>query len=220
MERYRKGVEAKKWYVDQRLEKTLAALKKNGFQVFSVPTKQDALEKILELIPTDALVGIPGTMTIREIGLIEALVARGNHVAQHWPAQTSEESLAMMKQELNSDVFVTSVNAITYDGKLVDEGQTGNRVAAMVFGPSKVIVVAGFNKIVRDVEDGIQRIKKVAAPMNAKRMGRKTPCVLTLECKEVGCKLPERVCRMTTIIKAKPGSTDFTIILVGETLGF
>ena len=211
--------EAKKWYIDQKISRTLAALEKNGFQTFFAPLGKDALEKVLTLIPPRAKVGIGGSVTVREIGLIEALSARGNPVFHHWQKGiSSEEITTIMKQELNSDVFITSSNAVTEDGKLVNTDQTGNRVASMIFGPQKVIVIAGINKIVRDVTEGIQRIKNVATPMNSKRLGQKTPCATIGTCTE--CDAPDKSCRVTTIIEKKPIKTDIIVILVGEELGF
>jgi hypothetical protein len=211
--------EAKKWYIDQKISRALAALEKNGFQTFFASSGKAALEKVLTLIPPEAKVGIGGSVTIREIGLIDALLARGNQVFHHWQKGiSSEEVTAIMKQELNSDIFIASSNAVTEDGKLVNADQTGNRVASMIFGPQKVIVIAGINKIVRDVAEGIQRIKNVATPMNSKRLGQKTSCAMTGKCTE--CDAPDKPCRVTTIIEKKPIKTDITVILVGEELGF
>lgn len=213
--------EAKKWYVDQRIRKTLDSLEKNGFQTFFASTGRDALNKVLDLIPSDAKVGIGGSVTVRQIGLVDALVKRGNPVAHHWKRFTSEEErLSTLRQELNSDVFVASSNAVTEDGKLINADGTGNRVAAMIFGPQKVILVVGMNKIVKDVAEGIRRIRDVAAPMNAKRLGRKTPCSLSGECNEDECNTSERVCHVTIIVERRPSKTDVAVILVGEELGY
>lgn len=209
---------AKSWYLSVKVQKTLEALRKNGFQTLFAPTKDDALKKALAIIPPDAKVGIGGSVTIREIGLADALVERGNPVLQHWDKKPEADTRALMIMELNSDIFLTSSNAITEDGKLINIDSAGNRVGAMVFGPEKVLIIAGTNKIVRDVEEGISRVKNVAAPMNAKRLNRKTPCALTGVCRE--CDTPERICSVTTTMERKPTRTDVTIMLVGEELGF
>ena len=209
--------EVKKWYEDQKVQRTLAALGRNGFQTFFVPTRSEALDKVLSLIPSDARVGIGGSSTIREINLLEALAARGNTVFQHWSQPEKDVKTTMMKQ-LNSDVFVASSNAVTEDGKLVNIDKAGNRVAAMIFGPQKVIVVVGINKIVGNIEEGIRRAKNVAAPMNARRRGDKAPCATTGVCTD--CEAPDRLCRVTTIMEKKPSRTDISVILVGEQLGF
>jgi len=209
--------EAETWYKNQRIQRTLAALEKNGFQTFFARTRGEALEKVLSLIPSNAKVGIGGSVTLREINLIDALTARGNVMFQHW--QQPEENVAtVMREQLNSDVFLASSNAVTEDGKLVNIDKAGNRVAAMIFGPQKVVLVVGVNKIVRDVDEGIQRARNVAAPMNARRREDKTPCATTGVCTD--CDAPDRVCHVVTIMEKKPSRSDITVILVGEELGF
>ncbi|MCX8192155.1 MAG: lactate utilization protein, partial [Nitrososphaerales archaeon] len=161
--------EAKVWYNEKIVETTLKNLTKNGFNVLYVPKKEDALKKILEMVPMDAKVGVGGSLTIREMGLIEALKNRGNIVLDTWqPNLPKKDELEMRRNHLTSDVFISSTNALTIDGKLVNIDGVGNRVAAMIFGPKKVIVVAGINKIVKDVNEGIKRIRDLAAPLNAK----------------------------------------------------
>jgi len=210
--------EGKRWNKDQRIQRTLAALKKNGFQTFFASTRRDAREKALSLIPSNAIVGVGGSVTIREINLIDSLTTRGNTVVQHWSPPSGEDSVTTMRKEIGSDIFLASSNAVTEDGKLINTDGTGNRVAAMTFGPRKVIVIAGINKIVKDAAEGIQRVKNVAAPMNARRLNIKTPCTVTGVCTD--CDSPDRICRVTTIIEKKPNETDVTVILVGEELGF
>lgn len=209
--------EAKTWFTDQKIQRTLAALKKNGFQTFFMLTRGEALDKALSLIPPKAEVGIGGSVTLREIGLIDALTARGNTVFQHW-LQPEEKVPTIMRKQLNSDVFLASSNAVTEDGKLINIDKAGNRVAAMIFGPQKVILVIGINKIVKDLGEGILRARNVAAPMNARRRGDKAPCATTGICTD--CEAPDRLCRVMTIMEKKPSRTDLTVILVGEELGF
>jgi len=209
--------EVKTWYTSQRIKRTLAALERNGFQTFFASTRGEALERVLSLIPSNAKVGIGGSVTLREINLIEALTARGNTVFQHWQ-QPEENVVTIMREQLSSDVFLASSNAVTEDGKLVNIDKAGNRVAAMIFGPQKVILVVGTNKIVKDVDEGIKRARNVAAPMNARRRGDKTPCVITGVCTD--CDAQDRVCSVITIMEKKPSRSDVSVILVGEELGF
>ena len=209
--------ELKIGFNDERIHQTLTALEKNGFQTFFVSNKDEALDKVLSLIPSNASVGFGGSVTLREINLIDALTARGNTVFEHW-SQPEENITSIMRKQLNSDVFVASSNAVTEDGKLINIDKAGNRVAAMIFGPKRVILVIGTNKIVKDLEEGIRRIRNIAAPMNAKRRGDKTPCTTTGTCTD--CESPDRVCRVITILEKKPSRTDITVILLGEELGF
>jgi len=209
--------EPRAWWLDKKVKKTLKALTENGFQTFLVATKGEALEKVLSLIPLNANVGIGGSITIREINLIEALRAKEHVIFEHW-SQPEENQVEVMRKQLTSDVFVASCNAVTEDGKLINVDNVGNRVASIIFGPKKVILIVGVNKIVKDLDEGLKRIKNIAAPANAKRRRAKTPCTVTGECAD--CNSPQRICRVTTIIERKPPLTDITVILVGESLGY
>ncbi len=181
--------------------------------------KEEAVKTIMKRISPTETVGIGGSLTIRELGLIEKLVERGNRVIHHWRKGMSEEEVSeTLRGEINSDVFLTSSNAVTMDGKLVNKDMVGNRVAAMIFGPKRVFVVVGVNKIVRGLDEALERIERVAAPLNAKRLGIKTPCVETGRC--VDCDSPDRICRVTTIIERRPSRTDLTVVLVNENLGY
>lgn len=207
----------------RRLVRTREALEKNGFKVVVASSKADAVEKVLRLIPMDAKVGIGGSVTVRELGLIEALRERGNRVVHHWlPGVSVEGWLPYMVEAHNSDVYLCSSNAVTEDGKLVNVDSSGNRVASMIFGPGRVVVVVGWNKIVRDVEAGLKRLKEVAGPLNAKRHNiRELPCVKTGVCTD--CDSPKRICRVITILERAPNRVrkpNITVVLVSEELGF
>lgn len=217
--------EVKGWYEDKKIQRTLTALKKNGFHTVFALTRRDACEEALNLIPPNAQVGVGGSTTIREINLIERLNERGNIVVQHWLPSPGEGTITTMRKAMASDVFLSSSNAVTEDGKLINTDGTGNRVAAMIFGPTKVIVIAGINKIVKDVAEGIRRIKNVAGPMNVRRLNMskktkyKTPCAVTGLCTD--CDSQDRICRVTTILERTPDwGVDIAVILVGEELGF
>jgi L-lactate utilization protein LutB len=212
--------EEKKWFNDHLIQRTVKALESNGFKTVIVSDKNEALKEVLQLIPEKAIVGIGGSVTVREVGLISELSKRGNDVLENWSKKiTPEEDMAIRKGHLTCDVFITSSNAITEDGKLVNIDGMGNRVASMIFGPKKVIVIVGINKIVKEVHAGIERIRNTATPMNVKRMGGTTPCVTDV-CDLEKCQPPNRHCHVITIIEKIPIKTDITIILVKEELGF
>jgi len=205
------------------LSRTREALERNQFKVLVVSSKKDAVNKVLGLIPLDAKVGVGGSMTVRELGLIEALTRRGNCVVHHWLLDMPvSDWLPFMMEAHNSDVYLCSSNAVTEDGKLVNIDSTGNRVASMVFGPKKVIVIVGKNKIVKDVDEGLKRLKKVAGPLNAKRHNLvELPCVTTGLCAD--CNSPKRICRVITIMERAPNRVrepNITVVLVAEELGF
>lgn len=210
--------DSKQWHMETIIQRTVEALENNGFTVEYAANIVQATEAILSMIPTTALVGVGGSITVRELGLVQALHARGNPVAQHWGDYSPDERMKIRRQQLTADVFLTSSNAITEKGQLVNVDGAGQRVAAMIFGPEKVIVVAGINKVVMDLNAAIDRINNVAAPINAKRLNRKTPCATTGICSD--CESTERICNIMTIIEKKPLLTDFTVVLVGEALGY
>jgi L-lactate utilization protein LutB len=215
-------LEARDWYVNIRVENTRKALERNGFEVEYYPTAEEALAGVLGMVPDGAKVGFGGSVTLREMGLVEALEKRDVELADHWVARaagaSNEEVMAVRRAQVNSDVFITSTNAVTETGELVNIDGTGQRVAGMIFGPKRVIVVAGVNKVTGDLEEGLWRASNIAAPMNARRLHPKTPCAETGECSD--CVVPGRICGITTIIHRKPRQTPFTVVLVGETLGY
>lgn len=215
-------IDALRWYQEKKVARAVTALNENGFKTFHVPTRDDAVSKILTIIPSGALVGLGGSVTLRQMKLPEILKDHGHKVADHWEANkrgaSADEVMEIRRQHINSDVFITSTNAITEEGELINIDGGGQRVAAMIFGPKKVIVVAGANKIVRDVEEGFWRARNIAAPINAKRLNKNTPCAVSGVCSD--CDSIERICNATTIIHRKLSNTDMTIIIVGEDLGY
>jgi hypothetical protein len=209
----------REWYKEQLLERVVENLKAREFSAFWFRTKDEAKEKVIQLIPLGVNVGIGGSISIRELGLIEDLTTRGNKVIHHWKAELDPEAdFQTRREELITDVFLASSNAITIDGVLVNTDGVGNRVAGMIFGPNSVIIVIGINKIVKSIDEAIWRIRNVATPMNAHRLGLKTPCAKIGYCNN--CTGATNICRVTTIIERKPSKTDFTVVLVGEELGY
>lgn len=203
----------------KRSEIAVKELKKNGFDAFYIDNSKDALLRILSLIPEKAKIGIAGSVTIREMGLFDELQNRGYSILSDWgEPRLRSERLKIRRAGLVSDIFLTSTNAITLEGQLVNVDGTGNRVAALIFGPKKVIVVAGANKIVDNINDAFARIRNVAKPLNGERLNLKTPCALTGRCTD--CSHEERMCKVSTVIEKKPNLSDITIFIIGENLGF
>jgi L-lactate utilization protein LutB len=210
--------ELKEWLKEKQVARTIKALQGNGFQVSYFPEKGQAKEYILKQIPVGATVGIGGSLTLGEIGLFEEL--RHLQISLINPSSkklSREEAYNLRRRALTADIFLTGSNALTEDGHIYNIDASGNRAGAMFFGPKKVLIVAGTNKIVKDVTDARRRIKEIAAPMNARRLGYKTPCADLGQCFE--CPPPESMCNVTVIIEKKPRSTEIEIVLIGETLG-
>jgi len=202
------------------IDKVIESLKKNEMEAAYFQTVAEAREEVLRRIPSGARVGIGGSITLREMGILEALEKRGNEVYDHWKEGLSKERRQEVgKMQQRADFFLASTNALTLDGKLINVDATGNRVASMIFGPERVMVIAGVNKIVKNLNEGLARVKKVAAPRNCQRRKDPTPCAQDLICHN--CDTPARLCRVTTIIERRPwGIKEFAVILVGEELGY
>lgn len=207
------------WRHETVLAAVVKALEKRDFHAVHVTNIDEANQILLGKIPVDASVGVGGSVTIRELGIMEELEKRGTTVVHHWQKGSPGGSDRELRQkEGMSDYYLTSANAITRHGDIINIDGIGNRVAHMVYGPQNVIIVAGRNKIVDDIDSGIKRSKEIAAVMNARRIGVKTPCATTGVCSD--CDAPRRICRVTTIIQYRPWQTNITVLLVNEQLGF
>lgn len=207
-----------KFYREKQVERTLESLKKNRFEAIYVPDAKQAAEEVMARIPDGATVGIGGSVTLGQIGILEGLKRR--KIQLIWPiqqAKNEEERMELIRKTFSSDIFLTSTNAITEDGKLFNIDATGNRVGAMFIGPKQVIVVSGVNKIVKDLDEAEKKVREWTAPQNAKRLGRKTPCTETGLCSD--CNTPDRICNIYVTLAKKPIRTNILIILVGEDLG-
>jgi hypothetical protein len=183
-------------------------------------TADQARAEILSMIPKGAVVFRCGSMTAGGMGLWEA-IAKLPEVKLIDPYQAGlsrEEGFERRRQGMTADVMVASVNAITLDGKLVNLDGMGNRVAAMAFGPGKVILVVGMNKVAADLDSAMARVKHYAAPVNSIRLGIPTPCVETGLCAD--CRSPQRICNIWTIIEGHMVKDRIHVKLVGENLGY
>jgi len=206
------------WFQEKQVERTVKALKKNNFEAVFVPDSKTALEEVMKQIPDGATVGVGGSVTLTQVGILKALEKRSVHLI--WPAQQAknmDDRMELIRKSFSSDIFLSGTNAITEDGKLFNVDAMGNRVGAMCIGPKKTIVVTGVNKIVKDLEAAEKRVKEWIAPQNAKRLGRKTPCVETGVCGD--CSSPDRICNIYVILSKRPNRTEVVVILIGERLG-
>jgi hypothetical protein len=193
------------------------ALRKNGFDALFLPDREAVRSRVLQECEAAVSIGFGGSMTVAELGIHEALEGKGKRLLDHGRVPPGEKAATRMAQ-LSCDLFLTGSNAVTLDGCLVNLDMNGNRINAMTFGPKKIVVVAGANKIVADVPEGIRRIKSMAAPRNARRLQLSTPCAATGFCSD--CSSPQRICRVYSIIERKPPLSDITVVLCGEPLGF
>ncbi len=207
----------KKNYYDLRGQLLVKNLKKRHFDAYYCPDKESALEKALELIPEGSSVGWGGVMSACEIGLIDAVRSGKYHALDRDKAKSPAERNQIMKQALTADVFLTSANAISMDGQMVNIDGNGNRVAAVIYGAESVLVIAGMNKVVDTLEDAVHRARTVAAPMNKQRFDSVTGCSATGTCTD--CKAEDCICNHIVITRHCRGNR-IKFILVGEELGF
>lgn len=209
----------KQWWQSKQIERTLAALEKNNMTPYYVESSADARALVTSLLEEGAKVTVGGSMTLFETGIIDLLKTGPYSYGDRYAEGNTPETIGQIYRDaFSADAYLTSTNALTEDGELYNVDGTGNRVAAMLFGPKKVIVVCGINKIVLDLYHAIMRTKKVAAPMNAKRLSRNTPCVERGYCTE--CNSPERICNEYVTIGRQGQKGRIHVIIVGEDLGY
>jgi L-lactate utilization protein LutB len=210
-------------YWEARLSDLKKTLESNNFDVFLAGNVSEAKEVVLkEILPKTGAKRISwgGSMTFIETGIYDAIKDNPDwEVLDTFDKKIPrEESLEMRRQALLADLFITGTNAITETGQLVNLDMYGNRIAAITFGPRFVLILAGRNKIVCDLEEAMTRIKNYAAPVNAMRLDKKTPCVKTSYCEE--CQSPDRICNTWSITEKSFPKGRVKIILINEVLGF
>lgn len=202
-----------------QIQEIIKKLEKRGMTGYYCENAREASEKLLSLIPDGALVSWGGSQTLEEIEVKDKLPLINARVLDPMSIKDPAEAYTARINTLSSDVYLTSTNAITLEGELVNIDGTGNRVAAMCFGPRKVIVVAGANKIVRDEAAAIARIKTKACVANCIKLDKKTPCAITGKCAD--CLIPgQTICSMTVVTRFCNKPDRVHVILVNESLGF
>jgi len=208
------------WSFEQKCRKAVESLAKNDFTAIYCETPQNAFDYIITEAADARSVGFGGSMSIAGLEVEARLREQGKQILNHGSHSLSlDERLDIMRSQLTCDLFLAGCNALTLNGELVNIDATGNRVAAMFFGPRKVIVVAGRNKLVDGTpQDAIIRVKRSSTPPNSKRLKFNTPCSHTGFCSN--CNSPERLCRVTTIIDRRPRFTDLRVLVVNSELGF
>lgn len=211
-----------KYYLG-RLEQAAVALRKNNFAVHVVEDSEQAKDLVLgTLIPQSGAksAAFGGSMTLADTGIYAGVKTLPGLEVLDTNDKTipPAEMIELRRKALLVDLFLMGTNAVTEQGTLVNLDGTGNRVAALTFGPKKVIVVVGRNKLCSDEYDAMERVRELAAPVNAMRLARKTPCAKTLRCED--CNSPERICNTWVITKKSAVRERITVVLVNQDLGF
>lgn len=198
--------------------KVVNALEKRNFEAYYCTDRTAAMEQILSLIAPDTSVCYGGSLTLNALGLKEALRQRGNRMLDRDLAADVYERQAIEHQAFAADWFLMSSNAISEDGQLVNIDGIGNRVAALIYGPKNVLIVAGMNKVVKSETDAMGRARNVAGPANMMRFpGKETPCAVTGSC--ANCNSPDCICNQIVITRRCNPPKRIKVVLVGEELG-
>jgi len=201
------------------VDEAVKSLQNHGFEARFFETGDEAVHFIMDQAKTSQTVGVGGSKTIRELGVLEMLGNAGKTVYDNWKLKAgTPEELQCRRAQMTADLFLSSANAVTMTGEIVNKEASGNRTNSMTFGPQHVIIVVGLNKIVPDIGAAFDRIEQIAAPVRAMGMGRKTPCVQTGVCMD--CDSPERICCITSILHRKPYFTKITVAILNESLGY
>ena len=208
-----------KWVNEQKILRTIEALNKNNMNGYLVNTKEELIEKIKELVKENSTVACGGSMSLFETGIIDHLRSgRYNFLDRYKEGLSKEELTQLFKESFFADAYFASSNAVTEDGKLYNVDGNGNRVAAMLFGPEKVILVVGVNKIVKNIDEAVIRNKEISAPTNAKRLNKMTPCTKVGYCMD--CKSNDKICREFTVISSQVNKDRIHVIFMNENIGY
>ena len=204
---------------NQNLANTIIKnMAKKNLEGYYCATSAEAVEKSLSLMPEGSSVTWGGSMTLTECGLMDALKTANYEIIDRDTAKTPEEARAMYGKQVMADYFLMSTNAITMDGELVNIDGRSNRVSCLCWGPQNVIIIAGMNKVALDVESALKRVRNFAAPPNAVRLNKNTPCAQTGKCAD--CYSPDCICSQIVITRRSSTPNRIKVILVGEELGY
>ena len=211
-----------------RVEATLKNLKRNRMEAYYVDTKEQACDLVKTLVQPGATVSCGGSVTLKQTGVYDIIASGDYDFLDRSACKTAEETDALYRQVFSADAFFTSANAVTENGELYNVDGNSNRVAALLYGAKSVVIVAGINKLVKDLDEAVLRVKTIAAPKNAKRLSCDTPCAKLGHCISLaknggmtnGCKTPGRICANFTVMAYQRHVSRVKVIIVGETLGY
>ena len=208
----------KQIYYENAAATIIKGLEKRQMEGYYCPDRTSAVAKALELMPEGSSIAWGGSMSLHESGLMEAVCHGSYEIIDRESAKTPEEQRQLYGRVACCDYFLMSTNAITMDGELVNIDGRGNRVAFLCYGPQNVIILAGMNKVVTDVDAGLKRVRNTATPANTVRLHKKTPCAVTGRCGE--CFSPDCICSQFVVTRRSGVPGRIKVILVGEELGY
>lgn len=207
------------WYIEKQIERTIKNLNSRNMEGYYVNNTEQLFQKIKEFIVEGSTIGVGDSMTLFETKIIDFLRDGScNFLDKYEEKLTKDEKREIYIKNFSADTFISSTNAITENGELYNIDGNGSRVAPMLYGPKQVIIVAGINKIVKNLEEAEMRVRQYAAPIDAKRLNKDTPCAKLGYC--IDCKSPNRICNDFVVIKGQFIKGRIKVIIVGENLGF
>lgn len=205
--------------IEKRVNRTIEALEKNNIRGYYVENEKEVFNIIKGIINNGDTVAVGGSMTLEEIGVIDFLRDGDYKFLDRYKKDITQEEIKLIyRKSFSADGYLTSTNAITEDGSLYNVDGTGNRVAAMLYGPEKVIVICGVNKLVKNLDEAIMRNREISAPANAKRLNKTTPCAKVGYCMD--CNNQDRLCNEYTLIKRQRDKGRMTVIFINKNLGY
>lgn len=208
-----------KWVNEKKIEKTINNLKKNNISGYYVKDNDELINLIKDIAKEGEVVSVGGSMSLFESKVIELLRSgRYEFLDRYKKDLTQEDIKEIYRKSFFADTYFASANAITEDGKIFNVDGNGNRVAAILYGPDKVVLIVGVNKIVKNIEQAVARNRAISGPANAKRLNLSTPCIKTGQCME--CNIEDRICCEYTVIKRQRNPKRMHVIFINDTLGF
>ena len=202
-----------------KINNLIRTLQKNNINGYLVENREELISQIESIVEEKSVVSVGGSMTLFDLGIIDYLRGGRYEFLDRYKQGLSPADIEdIYRRSFFADAYFTSTNAITEEGELYNVDGTGKRVAAMLYGPKKVIVIVGTNKIVQNMDEAIKRVREIAAPLNTKRLNRKTPCVKVGHCMD--CNSPERICNEYTVIKRQRDKNRMHVIFINENTGY
>ncbi|EPY2301528.1 hypothetical protein A0J52_03035 [Clostridium sporogenes] len=207
------------WYIEKQVERTIKNLNRRNMEGHYIDNIDQLFEKLKEFIADGSIVGVGDSMTLFEAGVIDFLRSGNfNFLDKYQDKLTKDKKREIYIKNFSADTFICSTNAITEDGELYNIDGNGSRVAPIIYGPKQVILVVGINKIVRNIEEAEIRVRNYAAPVDAKRLNKDTPCTKIGYC--VDCKSPNRICNDFVVIRGQFIKGRIKVLILGENLGY
>ena len=207
------------WYIEKQVERTIKNLNSHNMEGYHIKNRKELIEKLEELIEEGSMIGVGDSMTLFETGVIDFIRSgKFNFLDKYEENINRDEKREIYIKNFSADTFLCSTNALTESGELYNIDGNGSRVAPMIYGPKQVIIIAGTNKIVKDIEEAERRVRNYTAPIDAKRLNKDTPCTKLGYC--IDCKSPNRICNDFVIIKGQFIKGRIKVVIVGEVLGY